>query len=123
MFHALHDGDKEYWRSSREAQFGCTLEEVRPGMHDRYVCAGAVLALQARLPGVYADAAAAQYAGDQSQHITELRTRMLRPMRATVAKFPFLGGSQPNIADILVASLFLVSALPACRPLCTPMPL
>ncbi len=35
LFEVIHPKDRDYFRSSREARFGCTLEEVQAGRQDR----------------------------------------------------------------------------------------
>jgi len=65
--------DRDYYRRSREAYFGRTLEEV-------------VANREERLPGL---------------------RRSLEPVRRTIASQPFLGGKEPNFADMCMLGLFI----------------
>jgi glutathione S-transferase len=69
---AARAGDRAYFRQSREARFGATLEAVTAGR-------------ESRLPALR-DA--------------------LGPLRAQLARVPFLGGAAPNYADYIVLGLF-----------------
>lgn len=65
--------DRDYYRRSREAYFGRTLEEI--------VANG-----EERLPGV---------------------RRSLEPVRRTIGSQPFLGGKEPNFADMCMLGVFI----------------
>jgi len=65
--------DREYYRRSREAYFGRTLEEI-------------VAQREERLPEV---------------------RRSLEPVRLTIASQPFLGGKEPNFADMCMLGVFI----------------
>ena len=65
--------DRDYYRRSREAYFGRTLEEV-------------VANREERLPRV---------------------RRSLEPVRRTIASQPFLGGKEPNFADMCMLGVFI----------------
>lgn len=57
-----------------------------------------------------------QYTGDRDEKIQQLRDA-LEPMRLTVDKHRFLGGTAPGIADLEVFSLFLARQRCALSPL------
>ena len=55
-----------------------------------------------------------QSAGGSEANIDELQ-KALEPMRVTIQEQPFLGGQEPNFADLAVAGAFAVRAeCPAC---------
>lgn len=72
-----HDGaaprDRDYYRHSREAYFGRTLEEI---------------------------------VADREERLPDVR-RSLEPVRQTIASQPFLGGVEPNFADMCMLGLFI----------------
>jgi glutathione S-transferase len=65
--------DRDYYRRSREAHFGRTLEEM-------------VAQREERLPGV---------------------RRSLEPVRRTLGNQAFLGGTEPNFADMCLLGVFI----------------
>ncbi len=65
--------DQDYYRESREAFFGQTLEEI---------------------------------VADRKERVHDLR-RALEPVRQTIATQPFIGGEEPNFADMCMLGLFI----------------
>ncbi|HLZ98284.1 MAG TPA: glutathione S-transferase N-terminal domain-containing protein [Steroidobacteraceae bacterium] len=82
IYNSVRAADRAYYRKSREARFGATLEEFTAGR-------------EALLPTVRQD---------------------LAPLRAQLARFPFLGGDAANYIDYIVLGAFQwvasVSTLP-----------
>lgn len=82
--------DRDYYRRTREAHFGVSLEEI-------------VANREARLPGL---------------------RQALGPVRRTIANQPFLGGAEPNFADMCMLGLFIfVGAIATMAPLSADDPL
>ena len=52
-----------------------------------------------------------QFAGDQGEHIQELR-KVMKPLQLTLDKHPYLGGKEPALTDLLLFAHIRVG--PAC---------
>ncbi len=71
--HCVAPEDRDYYRSSREAAWGQTLEEV---------------------------------VADREERLQDAR-RSFEPIRQTIAAQPFIGGDEPNFADMCMLGVFI----------------
>ncbi len=83
IHNAIRPEDRPYYRRTREARIGATLEA---------------------------------FAAERAERLPAVR-QALAPLRAQLARAPFLGGAQPNYADYIALSAFLWAGSVATLPL------